>query len=308
MRDVLKAHDSNFAKRQKDVTHTFEIHYRSKKRGSPDSISLLGKHVKISPVDGREIFIFPTMFGDAPLICCEPLPICPMPYDLRLIREHTGKWYLSVPLPLIHVYPEIRPLAAINPVNPEPKVVALDPGVRTFLTGYSPEGELFEVGTAEDMEVLFRACERIDQLQSLGDLRAPEPTHRLFNAKTRRHMKKRAHKLRAKVKNLRSELHHKTCKLLCAEYDTILLPTFEVSNMVAHTSKRVLRNTTVRKMLTWSHHTFQQLLIAKAREVPSIQVILAGTRSSDVPTVSCALTGISTRPEISCSGITITCV
>jgi putative transposase len=72
-----------------------------------------------------------------------------------------------------------------------------------------------------------------------------------------------------------SELHHKTAKLLCSQYHTILIPTFEVSQMVEKPEAgfRVLNNTSVRKMLTWSHYTFRTLLKAKARESGHCRVL-----------------------------------
>ena len=143
--------------------------------------------------------------------------------------------------------------------------MALDPGVRTFLTGYSPDGALFEIcpgGTSK----LLPVAERVDQLQSRWTK---------AKAKKRRRMKKKAHRLRRRLCNLTSEMHRKAAKLFVAAYDTIVIPTFEVSQMVEK-KHREIGSDTVRNMLNWRHYAFRQLLIAKAREVPGVNVLEVG--------------------------------
>ena len=61
------------------------------------------------------------------------------------------------------------------------------------------------------------------------------------------------------------ELHHKTAKFLVDNFDVILLPTFETSQMVSK-SRRKLRNKSVRQMLTLSHYEFKIFLKWKAWE------------------------------------------
>lgn len=74
---------------------------------------------------------------------------------------------------------------------------------------------------------------------------------------------KASRKMRAKIKNLITELHHKTAKFLTDNFDIILLPTFETQQM----SKKIKRNISkksVRMMLTFSHYKFKQFLKWKA--------------------------------------------
>jgi len=61
------------------------------------------------------------------------------------------------------------------------------------------------------------------------------------------------------------ELHHKTAKFLVDNFDVILLLTFETSQMVSK-SRRKLRNKLVRQMLTLSHYEFKIFLKWKAWE------------------------------------------
>lgn len=74
----------------------------------------------------------------------------------------------------------------------------------------------------------------------------------------KRRFKKAANRIRAKLKNLVSELHKKSAKFLVDNFDVILLPTFETSQM-AKKGKRRIRSKSVRQTLTLSHYQFKQL-------------------------------------------------
>jgi putative transposase len=78
-------------------------------------------------------------------------------------------------------------------------------------------------------------------------------------------LKKAANPIRAKIKNLVSELHKKTAKFLVDNFDVILLPTFETSHMVKKGRRRI-RSKSVRQMLTLSHYQFKQFIKHKAFE------------------------------------------
>ena len=60
-------------------------------------------------------------------------------------------------------------------------------------------------------------------------------------------------------------MHHKTAKFLVDNFDVILLPTFETSQMVSK-SKRRIKSKSVRQMLTLSHYDFKKFLKWKAWE------------------------------------------
>ena len=87
----------------------------------------------------------------------------------------------------------------------------------------------------------------------------------------KRRLKKAASRLRCKIKNLIKELHQKCAKFLVDNFDVILLPTFETSQMVSK-SRRKLRNKSVRQMLTLSHYEFKQFLKWKAWENSKIVI------------------------------------
>ncbi len=134
------------------------------------------------------------------------------------------------------------------------RIVALDPGVRTFMTFFS-EISFGWLGKDSNLHIQ-KLCFKLDQIVS-----------RLSKAKCqqKRNLKKAASRLRCKIKNLVKELHHKTARFLVENFDVILLPAFETSRMISK-SRRKLRNKSVRQMLTLSHYEFKQFLKWKAWE------------------------------------------
>ena len=92
----------------------------------------------------------------------------------RLVRTRLGHYYLCVPKPL-----DIR---GESQAPPEQKhaTIALDPGVRTFMTGYDADGAVYEWGEA-DMGRIYRLCHTLDDLQSrwsgVGGAASPALSH-----------------------------------------------------------------------------------------------------------------------------------
>jgi putative transposase len=134
------------------------------------------------------------------------------------------------------------------------RLVALDPGVRTFMTLFSQDSYGW-LGNDSNL-YLQKLCFRFDKLVSKIS-QAPSQQKRRF--------KKAASRLRCQIKNLVKELHHKVARFLVDNFDVIFLPIFETSQMVSK-SRRKLRNKTVRQMLTLSHYEFKTFLKWKAWE------------------------------------------
>ncbi len=177
--------------------------------------------------------IYPTLSGA--LKYAEPLPVTFQDCELSWQQ---GRWYLCVPF-----------VTTMEPGEIQTRIVALDPGVRTFQTFFSPE---LAGGIGEhDFGRLVRLCHHLDDLIS----RSSTTT----NKKRRYRMRKAADRLRWKIRDLRDELHAKTIRFLVDQFDIILIPTFETSQMVTR-ERRKLRSKTVRAMLTWAHFKFKQRL------------------------------------------------
>jgi putative transposase len=164
------------------------------------------------------------------------------PKDSRLIHDGSH-FYLCVP----HC-------VKVRKREPSGRIVALDPGVRTFVTYFSEDG--FGWLGHHAINKIQRLCHHLDDLLSRAAL-AKRPK--------RRNMRKAANRLRDRIHNLISELHRKVSRFCVDTFDIILLPTFETQDMCQR-GKRKLRKKSVRQMLTLSHYQFKQFLKHKANE------------------------------------------
>jgi putative transposase len=142
------------------------------------------------------------------------------------------------------------------------RTIALDPGIRTFLTFFSPDA-CGKIGD-QDFQRIARLCRELDDLVS---------RMALVKAKHRYRMRKAANRIRTRIANLVGELHKKAAKWLTDNYDVIFLPTFKTSEMAVK-SQRKLKSKSVRSMLTFRHYQFQQRLIAKAKQKGKVVMLV----------------------------------
>lgn len=216
---------------------------RAKKTGTPAKIKFRSKkqetkslYIPKSAISDKGIY--PRILGNVSF--SERLPDVPL--DSRLVYEY-GNWYLNVPYK-----------AKIILSENQGRMVALDPGVRSFMTFFS-EYSCGYFGY-DDFGCIQRLTFYLDDLISRTTK---------ASGKKKRDMKKAQMRIRKRIKNLIDELHWKTANFLVNNFDIIFLPTFETSQM-AKRSKRKLRSKSVRAMLTWSHYKFKMRLKHKARE------------------------------------------
>ena len=188
-----------------------------------------------------DLGIYRTKLGDMQM--AEKLPV-PENRNICRLSLRYGQYHLSVP------YNEKLPPEREN----QARVVALDPGVRSFLTWYCAdsvgkiaEGAFFRIQ---------RLCERLDDLLSRA---AKSPSRR------RRNMRRAANRMRLRIESLVQELHRQAARFLVDSFDVILLPTFETSEMVERGRRRI-RSKTVRNLLSLAHYRFGMFLRHKATE------------------------------------------
>ena len=168
--------------------------------------------------------------------------------DSQLVLEN-GRYFLCVP------YVEKKKTR-----EPSGRIVALDPGVRDFMTFFSEDS--FGWLGHQCINRIQRLCQHCDNLLS----RATQEKRPL-----RRALRKAANRIKVKIRNLVDELHKKVAHFLVTNFDIILLPTFESKQMTKR-GHRKLRRKSVRQMLTLSHYRFKDFLKQKALEY-SVQVI-----------------------------------
>ncbi len=161
-------------------------------------------------------------------------------YGTQLVYQR-GKWFAC--------FPQVIEVVGTG----SDRVIALDPGNRTFLTGYDGENVL-EIGKG-DIGRIQRLSLHLDDLISRSTK---------VKSRQRRKMRIAADRIREKIQNLVKDLHSKAVSLLVNSYKLIYLPTFDSSQMVVKINgkgkKRRINSKSARQMLTLSHYRFEQHL------------------------------------------------
>lgn len=209
----------------------------------------------------------------------EPLP-APHPgaaadsidFQGTLIRERGGKYWLSIP----HERVKSELTVTSAPIRPE-RIVSIDPGVRTFLTAWSPGGRWEKLGDQAAQRLcridahLNRVCEDIrDEVRARRETsRGSE--ERVRRSKKIRMLRRKAARMRDQLTHVVDDMHHKIARHLCESFDLILIPRFEVKRIAESFKKlfkcRVVRRRETRKLYLLSHYRFLRRLMTKAEEL-----------------------------------------
>ena len=232
-------------KKWKETGEPQRVKFRSRKNNTR-SFYLCAQFIK-----ARGFYV--RFLGDMKM--SEPLPALPQGKGKKAERHHEAevkdsrvliekdRWYLNVTY-----------IEKTKSRDASGDIVALDPGVRTFMTFFS-EKAFGWIGN-EAINRIQRLCQHADNLYA----RASKVKRPL-----RRALRKCAQKIQVKIQNLVDELHKKVAHFLVTNFDIILLPTFETQQMVVRGARKI-RKKTVRQMLTLSHYQFKVFVKQKAQE------------------------------------------
>ena len=168
--------------------------------------------------------------------------------DLRLVMEY-GKWFVMVPFK----FGDMRLSVSENQGTDD--VVSLDPGIRNFLTYFSENGHFGKLGIGFDKIMSLQY--RIDKLISLRST--------VKEMERRSNLRRSIGRLKFRLHNIVDELHWKCINYLVRNYRVILLPTFEVSDMVKRGGRKI-NKTVVRAMQSYRFYEFGERLRVKCEE------------------------------------------
>jgi len=237
VRDACQAVKNAKARWKRERKYS-EVKFRSRK--SPSQTIFIPKSA-MNPTRGP----YHTMLGE--MSFSEVVP--PPQGDCRLTYR-SGRWFVTVPVE-----------TATKTAESQGRVVSIDPGVRTFATFYSPDC-CGKIGTG-DFSRIQRLCFHLDDL--ISRTRTEKDRNR------RNRMKKAQARMRWKIRDLIDELHHKAALFFVRNFDVILIPKFETSQM-SRRGYRKIRAKSVRSMLTFAHYRFQEFLKFKAWEYDKVVV------------------------------------
>lgn len=153
----------------------------------------------------------------------------------------------------------------------EVKVIALDPGSRTFITGFN-EQEVMVYGKDYSVKCLLPLAKKMHKLYSL---REKLSQHKLYKTKLSdnpqwirdrlRYIEKTLNRLACKRQDRVNHLHRTVAYNIVKNYDVIYLPDFETKPMVKTKGRKIGRKA-VHDMLSLSHYVFKEFLLWTAKK------------------------------------------
>jgi putative transposase len=220
--------------KSKNEKTTFpSLKFKSRKDNS-SSIEIQSRSIFTSE---KFIRVFPKYFGfDKVQGIAVKQSIPDLHYSVRIQKTKNDNYYICIPRYIDFVHTDSR------------RVCAIDPGVRSFISIYDPHGLAFSIDDVND--VIFKKCLNIDFLKSI---KSKERSKRKRNR-----LSKKIYNLFQRIKSMISDMHHKISRWMSDNYNEVLLPSFETSQMTSK-QKRISSKTS-RAMLTWSHYKFKELL------------------------------------------------
>lgn len=260
VKDAVAALKSNLEKCKKNPKHHFELHYKRKKDKMASmtiektAIKILESAIMCYPAYMEKM---PIRCSKIPTIVSKGKPQC----DNRLSVDALGHFYFHI------TTKETSETQASS--SPRQSVVALDPGVRKFLTAYSPEGWFAHLGTKHDTGRLAFLKRRLFALTART--KGLPQCHR----KKKYRMKKAAQRARERIKHLVLDMHCKIANYLVKSFSVILLPDFRSQQMSKKKGRKISRKT-VSLMQTLSHYSFRTRLLQKAARTSECSVLICG--------------------------------
>ena len=253
LRDFLQSYNSNRIK-AKETKVSFKMKFKTK-RSCRDSCTLLAKHWNTHKT-GVYAFLSNIKASEA---------IETLPTDTRLVYEDARHFVLKVNR-IIYI-PGNEDAGHVittenqgrhNSCTAKRHMVFLDPGLRTFMTGYDPEGHTFEWARL-DSKRLHRLYLLTCRLESMVTSKDSGIKHR-----KRYRLRILQRKLRRRIRNLVDDCHYKLIKFLTETYRLVSIPIFKVSEMI---QSRKIAKKTKQAFSLWSHFRFRCRLLAKAETV-----------------------------------------
>jgi putative transposase len=240
---------SCFTNKARGNINKFKSPFRTKKQEVKNGWSFSLENSNISK-KGNSLFIFTKTLGEMKYHKTKQLhkliPNNTPSMDCKVQKNAFGEYFLVIP----YVCVAKEKTKVFN------HIAAGDPGVRKFVTTYSPDGESFMFGNRWSTRVF----ELLLQLDKLYSRLSKEPLQ-----KTRQHLKRQIISVRKKVANLKTELKFQTANLISNRYDLFMMPKLDTLKL-AKKGERKLTTKVVRTLQNAGHSSFFKTLKDKCWE------------------------------------------
>jgi transposase len=133
-------------------------------------------------------------------------------------------------------------------------LISLDPGMRTFQTGYSPDGICYSFVPTKTNPKTFKEENKLKILLKRVDNVVKKKNHKKFLAR-----------IREKITNMVTDMHWKTALFLCTRFDKILVGNMSTTGIVKKESSFMTADMK-KYCIALSHYKFRERLLSKAAE------------------------------------------
>jgi putative transposase len=229
---------------------SFKSPYRTKKKEQLRGWSFSIEKQNIQRVNDC-LQIFPTMLGDMRYYGTKQLrkliSFRQPEMDCKIQKNAFGEYFLIVPY--LCVQKKVVNTQSINPV-------AVDPGVRKFLTTYAPNAkESYMLGNRWSTSLMTNLL-HLDSLYS-----------NVSNARggCKRRLNNDIKRARKRIFNLKAEMRFKCANFLASQYDLVMMPKLESGKLSIKANRRLTTKTT-RCLLNACHAMFFDTLKDKCWE------------------------------------------
>lgn len=169
----------------------------------------------------------------------EPVP--DLTHDIKVQQTPNGSFNMIIPMDVVR-----------NENQVPHRIISIDPGVRTFMTGYSPDGFVYHLGN-NDIQRMSRLLHQQYKLQSRVKQHKRKNKHRIRKAFKR---------MSYRIKHLVDECHKKLTHWLFENFDYIIIPKLDTSAFCRKNMSRKVKN----KIKVWRHCSLIDRLHFKQRE------------------------------------------
>lgn len=267
IKQLADAYSSNFAKRKKDASHTFDVKFRSLRKTQTESLRIdkdqggrktspflrfersdihrgtrtrcyvrfgsnLGKHGSIMMEDKQRVINMLFANESEGKLLDED---CKILYDKRTRAFHFAYSYILHPC-----------TSAFSDI---PRIASNDPGIKVFQTVYCPDGSHGEVLPNFGTTLIERLC-KLDRLQSRLDHEIQRRTRKRH--KLLRTLRRKLGRERRRHHGFVASAHYFAANYLLKQFDYIVQPRL-ATRRLSEKAKRMISTDSTRRMLTMSH-------------------------------------------------------
>ena len=229
--------------------------FKHKAFNESTSIGIIKADIRVHE---NSISLFPKLFKSINPIKTRNLNDVVINHDCRLQRLKNGKFYLCIPVDREQIDNKQEDIKEYN-------VCSIDPGIRTFLTVYSPKTDrIIEYGHKNALGRLERRLKMIDSLKS--KLSKHIDLHGKKERKIRYKIRRLINRLWIRIKNIRKYYHHLFSKRLLDNFDIIYLPNYEIKNFD-------LTKVNNKNSRLWGFYEFKCILKEKAKLYSNKEIV-----------------------------------